>query len=46
LDDIATKGSDGVTNHRYERFIDTWILREGSWQCVAEQITLAQPEKR
>lgn len=46
LDDIATKGSDGVTKHRFERFIDTWILRLGRWQCVAEQITLAQPEKR
>jgi ketosteroid isomerase-like protein len=46
LDDIATKGSNGVAKHRYERFIDTWILRDGRWQCVAEQITLAQPEKR
>ncbi len=46
LDDISTKGSNGAPTHRYERFIDTWILREGRWQCVAEQITLAQPEKR
>jgi ketosteroid isomerase-like protein len=46
LDDIATKASDGSTVHRYERFIDTWILRDGRWQCVAEQITLAKPEKR
>lgn len=45
LDDIATKGSNGAV-HRYERFIDTWILRDGRWQCVAEQITLAKPEKR
>ena len=42
LDDIATKGKDGTTVHRFERFIDTWILREGRWQCVAEQITLAK----
>jgi ketosteroid isomerase-like protein len=42
LDDIATKSSDGSTLHRYERFIDTWVLREGRWQCVAEQITLAK----
>jgi len=42
LDDIATKGSDGGTVHRYERFIDTWVLRDGRWQCVAEQITLAK----
>ena len=41
LDDIQTKG-DGGTVHRYERFIDTWILRDGRWQCVAEQITLAK----
>ena len=44
LDDIATKGSDGATIHRYERFIDTWILRDGRWQCVAEQITLSRPK--
>jgi len=41
LDDITLKGNSGAT-HRYERFIDTWILRDGRWQCVAEQITLAQ----
>jgi hypothetical protein len=46
LDDIATKSSSGVTVHRYERFIDTWVLRDGRWQCVAEQITLAKAEKR
>ena len=46
LDDIAMKSSGGDTVHRYERFIDTWILRDGRWQCVAEQITLAKPEKR
>ena len=45
LDDITLTGNSGTT-HRYERFIDTWILRDGRWQCVAEQITLAQPEKR
>jgi ketosteroid isomerase-like protein len=43
LDDITTKGSNGAPAHRYERFIDTWILRDGRWQCVAEQITLAKP---
>jgi ketosteroid isomerase-like protein len=42
LDDIALKDSSGATIHRYERFIDTWILRDGRWQCVAEQITLAR----
>jgi ketosteroid isomerase-like protein len=46
LDDIATKDSSGSTVHRYERFIDTWVLRDGRWQCVAEQITLAKPDKR
>jgi ketosteroid isomerase-like protein len=48
LDDIATKssGGGGDTVHRYERFIDTWVLRDGRWQCVAEQITLAKPDKR
>jgi ketosteroid isomerase-like protein len=46
LDDIATKESGGAIVHRYERFIDTWVLRDGRWQCVAEQITLAKPDKR
>lgn len=45
LDDIALKES-GSTVHRYERFIDTWILRDGHWQCVAEQITLARPTNK
>ncbi len=44
LDDITLKDSDGTVTHRYERFIDTWILRDGRWQCVAEQITLAKPK--
>jgi ketosteroid isomerase-like protein len=43
LDDITLKGKDGRTGHRYERFTDTWILRDGRWQCVAEQLTLGQP---
>jgi ketosteroid isomerase-like protein len=46
LDDIATKDRGGATVHRYERFIDTWVLRDGRWQCVAEQITLAKADKR
>src|SRR5215467_1024029 len=44
LDDIALKDGNGTVTHRYERFIDTWILRDGRWQCVAEQITLAKPK--
>jgi len=44
LDDIALKDGNGSITHRYERFIDTWILRDGRWQCVAEQITLAKPK--
>jgi ketosteroid isomerase-like protein len=43
LDDITLKAKDGRISHRYERFTDTWILREGRWQCVAEQLTLGQP---
>jgi ketosteroid isomerase-like protein len=46
LDDIATKDSGGSTVHRYERFIDTWVLRDGRWQCVAEQITLTKVERK
>ena len=46
LDDIALKDSHGAITHRYERFIDTWILRDGRWQCVAEQITLAKPNAK
>ncbi|PYX48031.1 MAG: hypothetical protein DMG79_12825 [Acidobacteria bacterium] len=43
LDDITLRGKDGRTSHRYERFTDTWVLRDGRWQCVAEQLTLGQP---
>jgi ketosteroid isomerase-like protein len=43
LDDITLKSKDGSTTHRYERFTDTWILRDGRWQCVAEQLTLGRP---
>lgn len=43
LDDITLKAKDGRISHRYERFTDTWILRDGHWQCVAEQLTLGQP---
>ena len=43
LDDITLKAKDGRISHRYERFTDTWILREGRWQCVAEQLTLGRP---
>jgi len=46
LDDIATKSASGDTVHRYERFIDTWVLRDGRWQCVAEQVTLAKPDRK
>jgi ketosteroid isomerase-like protein len=46
LDDIAIRGTNGAATHRYERFIDTWVLRDGRWQCVAEQITLAQPDRK
>jgi len=43
LDDITLKDKDGRVSHRYERFTDTWILRDGRWQCVAEQLTLGKP---
>jgi len=45
LEDITLKAKDkeGSITHRYERFTDTWILRAGRWQCVAEQLTLGQP---
>lgn len=43
LDDITLKEKDGRITHRYERFTDTWIHRDGRWQCVAEQLTLAHP---
>jgi ketosteroid isomerase-like protein len=43
LEDITLKDKDGRISHRYERFTDTWILRDGRWQCVAEQLTLGQP---
>ena len=43
LDAITIKAKDGHISHRYERFTDTWILRDGRWQCVAEQLTLGPP---
>ena len=43
LDDISLKDKGGRIRHRYERFTDTWVLRDGRWQCVAEQLTLARP---
>lgn len=43
LDDITLKDKQGRTTHRYERFTDTWIMRDGRWQCVAEQLTLSHP---
>jgi hypothetical protein len=33
---IATKGKSGV---RRERFIDTWIEKNGNWVCVASDAT-------
>jgi ketosteroid isomerase-like protein len=43
LDDITLKDKDGKPTHRYERFTDVWVLRNGQWLCVAEQLTLAHP---
>ncbi|HET7108687.1 MAG TPA: nuclear transport factor 2 family protein [Candidatus Acidoferrum sp.] len=43
LDDISLRKRDGSMSHRYERFTDVWVLRNGQWVCVAEQITLAHP---
>lgn len=44
LDDISLRQRDGSISHRYERFTDVWVLRNGQWVCVAEQITLAHPQ--
>lgn len=33
---IATKGKSGV---RRERFIDTWIEKNGTWVCIASDAT-------
>jgi len=43
LDDITLRAKDGSVTHRYERFTDVWVLRNGQWICVAEQLTLAHP---
>lgn len=43
LDDITLRAKDGSVTHRYERFTDVWVLRNGRWICVAEQLTLAHP---
>ncbi len=35
---IAVKDANGGKSHR-ERFIDTWIYRNGSWICIATDAT-------
>ncbi|MBZ5529044.1 MAG: nuclear transport factor 2 family protein [Acidobacteriia bacterium] len=42
-DDITYKDKGGKLAHRFERFTDTWVLREGHWLCVAEQIVVSYP---
>jgi ketosteroid isomerase-like protein len=32
------KGKDGKAFDRTYRFTDTWVARNGSWQCVGEQV--------
>lgn len=34
------KGKDGQSFDRTYRFTDTWLERNGKWQCVASQIAL------
>src|SRR5216684_1558900 len=34
---------DGKPYNRRGRFIDTWIVKDGIWLCVAAQATLVQP---
>ena len=34
------KGKDGASFDRVYRFTDTWVQRNGKWQCVASQIAL------
>ena len=43
LDDTSLRAKDGPVTHRYERFTDVWVLPNGQWICVAEQLTLAHP---
>ena len=31
-------GKDGKAFHRTYRYTDTWVERNGQWQCVAEQV--------
>jgi len=36
-----TKGTyKGKAYEHYGRFTDTWIMRDGNWQCVASHTTL------
>jgi ketosteroid isomerase-like protein len=36
------KGKDGEAFDRTYRFTDTWLERNGKWQCVASQISLVR----
>jgi ketosteroid isomerase-like protein len=33
-------GKDGKTFDRTYRFTDTWMNRNGKWQCIASQVAL------
>ncbi|PYK74973.1 MAG: hypothetical protein DME42_03610 [Verrucomicrobia bacterium] len=41
-------GKDGKAFHRTFRYTDTWVKRNGQWQCVAEQVvqTAGTPVKQ
>ena len=34
---------DGKPYRHRERFVDTWVNRNGAWKCVASQSTLILP---
>lgn len=44
IGDAAEKGSDknGKAFDRVYRFTDTWMERDGKWQCIAEQGSLVK----
>jgi ketosteroid isomerase-like protein len=37
-------GQDGKAFDKTERFTDTWMERNGKWQCIASQVMLVSPK--
>ena len=39
---VQGKGKDGKAYTKTYRYTDTWVMRDGAWLCVAEQVALVK----